>query len=283
MNELTQHRNLMLEKIAEIDDAYSFHARHFCNWVEENRRDLDIDTIKEYFAALNDSDYAASTICVKRQAIKKRIRQIMHDSSISQRVHMDRELADLNIGVTRAPKVNSIAVGADKILTRDELDALVFGARSERQRLFIRFLDATGCRVSEMLAIRRKDCKRDRDQVHIRIIGKGKKERKIRVPEGLHGEITQCFQAESDFLFCTSNGKRYTRTYVSDQIHKLGRQILNRDISAHTFRHTFATRMIRRTGKIKAVSEYLGHASVAVTLEMYCHESLDDSELFEAL
>jgi integrase len=52
-----------------------------------------------------------------------------------------------------------------------------------------------------------------------------------------------------------------------------------RHFSPHGCRHTFATRAIERTGKLKAVSEYLGHASVSITLDMYVHEEIADDEL----
>ena len=68
-------------------------------------------------------------------------------------------------------------------------------------------------------------------------------------------------------------------SYVSNQIAKLGRHILGRRISAHTFWHSFATRKIKETAKIQAVSEYLGHSSVAITLSLYCHDELSEEDL----
>jgi len=49
--------------------------------------------------------------------------------------------------------------------------------------------------------------------------------------------------------------------------------------SPHGCRHTFATRAIERTGKLKAISKYLGHASVSITLDMYVHEEIADDEI----
>ena len=48
---------------------------------------------------------------------------------------------------------------------------------------------------------------------------------------------------------------------------------------APTLRHSFATEKIAKTGKIKGVSEYLGHSSSSITLDMYVHEELTDDEL----
>jgi len=50
-------------------------------------------------------------------------------------------------------------------------------------------------------------------------------------------------------------------------------------VGAHALRHSFATAMIARTGKVQGTSEYLGHADPSTTLRFYVHEALNDSEL----
>ena len=81
-------------------------------------------------------------------------------------------------------------------------------------------------------------------------------------------------------VFETAGGKPDNQQYDTGQITKLGQHLLARHINSHTFRHTLATQKIRSTKKIQAISEYLGHATVAITLDMYTHEQLDDHELF---
>ena len=56
---------------------------------------------------------------------------------------------------------------------------------------------------------------------------------------------------------------------------KSGWRILRKDISAHTLRHSFATRMIDEGKSIKGVSKYLGHSNVSTTLDLYVHSELD--------
>ena len=75
----------------------------------------------------------------------------------------------------------------------------------------------------------------------------------------------------------------YAREYVSAQIKKIGHRI-GREISAHTLRHSFATRKVQQLpGKLDAVSRYLGHSSPSITLAMYCHNTMTDAELYEDL
>jgi len=116
------------------------------------------------------------------------------------------------------------------------------------------------------------------DRIKVRIMGKGRKERFIYLPTILYRAICDCFKGTVR-IFETRTGKPYSRSYVSGQIAKLGRYILEKRISAHTFRHSFATRKIRETGKIQAVSQYLGHSSVSITLNLYCHEELSAEDL----
>ncbi len=267
-----------LHRIESIEDNYSFHVRHFCQWIRSTGRSIDFVAISDYFIELNASDYAAATIRVKRQAILKRIRMLFRDRPIEDRILLEEALKDLSTGPTRAPTVASNAVGADKVISPLEYERLLQGARSDRQKMFMMFLWITGCRISEMLGVKLQHCEIQGDRVHVRIMGKGKKERFVWIPVVLWQRIRECF-AGTTYLFATQSGKPYSRSYVSGQIAKLGRFILNRRISAHTFRHSFATRKIKETGKIQAVSEYLGHSSVAITLSLYCHDELSAEDL----
>ncbi|MBA7525416.1 Tyrosine recombinase XerC [subsurface metagenome] len=271
----TEHQ---LRIIESIEDNYSFHVRHFCSWVRTTGHQVNFEAIRDYFMELNAGDYAAATIRVKRQAVLKRVRGLFRDRTIEERVKLEEALKDLSTGATRAPKVNSNAIGADKIISPLEYERLLQGARSERQKMFMMFLWVTGCRVSEMLGVKVQHCEHQGDRVHIRIMGKGKKERYVWLPTILYQRIRECFDGRP-WLFATGTGKAYSRSYVSNQIAKLGRHILSRRISAHTFRHSFATRKIKETGKIQAVSEYLGHSSVAITLSLYCHDELSAEDL----
>lgn len=268
-----------LRTIEQIQDTYSYHARHFCAWVRAEGRGINFEAVHDYLAELNRSDYSAGTKRVKRQAVIKRVRQLFRDRPTEDRVKLEEALKDLNTGETRAPKVNSTAIGADKYLSPTALQKLIEGARSDRQRLFIRFLAATGCRISEALNIKILHCTPEGEKTRMRVTGKGSKERYIAVPIALYEAIRLCFRGTT-WIFETGNGKPYTRSYVSGQIAKLGRAVLNRRISAHSLRHTFATLMIRRGVMIDALSRYLGHSSVSITLDLYCHNSLSDDELF---
>jgi integrase/recombinase XerD len=259
-------------------DSYSGQFRHFVKWARETDHGLDEDGVRAYFLALEGMGYAAATIAVKRASVKRRIRQVYHDASTDDRMKIDRVLYDLDHDI-RTPKINSNQVTRDKVLSGLELSDLIAHCRSDRQRLYIRFLAATGCRVAELCGIRLDQCEEQGEAVKIRIMGKGKKERRLRVPMALYAEIRATFHG-SIWLFETSGGKASMRGYVSSQVAIIGKRI-GKKISAHTLRHTFATFKVNQLpGKLDAISRYLGHSSTAITLNMYVHSSLSDDELF---
>jgi len=265
-----------------IQDNYKFHIWNFIDWMRKNDLVLNYSTIQDYFVYLNTSGYAASSVNVKRAAVKKRIRQLADAGQfdVDMALRLDRALSQLDREPgTKARKINTPEIGQEKLISTEEFSLLLGSARSDRQRLFMRFLWVSGCRVSEMLSIKRQNVRIEGSTAFIRITGKGAKERVLRIPSTLHNSIVSTFKG-SIYLFETSSGKPYTRSYVSAQIKKLGKKFLRRSISAHSFRHSFATRKIAETGKIKAVSRYLGHSSTSITLNMYVHESLTEEELF---
>ena len=167
-------------------------------------------------------------------------------------------------------------IAEDRIVTREEFDRLV-ASTSRRTSLFIWFLYNTGCRVSEMCGARLDHHEDLGDMVRLRVTGKRKKDRKVDIQKALFEAIRATFPGET-FLFQTRGGKPFRPTYVSYEIIKAGRRILGRRISAHTMRHSFATLTIRDGASIKAVSDYLGHANVSLTMAMYVHETLEKGQ-----
>jgi integrase len=168
------------------------------------------------------------------------------------------------------------AIRAEKMLTAEEVQTLL-GALSPRGQGFVRFLYATGCWISEALGIRLSDCQAN-GGVTIEVTGKGGKARKVRLSRKLFNELRATFGG-SVYLFETRKGNPYPRTYVTDMIERASKRSLGRMVGAHALRHSFATAMIARTGKVQGTSEYLGHADPSTTLRFYVHEALNDSEL----
>jgi integrase len=262
-------------------DNYGYHVRDFTRWAMTNGEALNQQLIIDYFHTLNESTFSANTIRIKRQAVKARLRQLSEGRGLDShfRDSLESFLRDLDRKTTtRAPKVNSRTVEKEKYLTKADIQKLLDNSRGIRQNLIIRFLWASGARVSEMIGIRLSDSQVLGDVVFIRLMGKGSKERYIKISTALFNEINHAMRGVQ-YLFETATGRQYQRTAVSDQLQKLTTRVLGKPFRAHSLRHSFATHKIKSGVPISYVSKYLGHSSVSITAAMYDHGSIETADL----
>lgn len=227
--------------------------------------------LESWKASLKSSGLSVSSINRKLSGVKTVLRR----AADSQGPQMRRGL-EAALSTVKGIKQARTAIRAEKMLTEEEVETLL-AVLSPRGQGFVRFLYATGCRISEALGVRLTDCQGN-GTVSVEVTGKGGKARKVRLARALFDELRQTFNG-STWLFETSKGNPYPRTYVSEMIEKASKRSLGRMVGAHALRHSFATAMISKTGKVQAVSEYLGHTDPATTLRFYTHEALTDSEL----
>ena len=267
-----------LEAMRSREDSYTDHIKDFLAFAERRGGEVDYDLVREYFVVLNERPCANSTKGIRRQAVKARLRAAVDGMDFNEAAAFREAMRKLDREVP-APKTQAAPIGSDRILRRDELDRLLARATT-RDSCFLRFLWRTGARVSELTGLRLDQCERQGDVVRLRVVGKGNKERFLRIRSRFFGEIRATFQGET-YLFETSGHRAFSRIYVSERVHKLAQEVLGRRLGAHALRHSFATWTIRRTNKIQAVSTYLGHSSTAITMNFYVHEQLDDDELLD--
>ena len=155
-----------------------------------------------------------------------------------------------------------------------------------RNRAMLEVLYSSGLRVSELVELRLNNVYADIG--FLRVIGKGNKERlvpigrdalkylKIYIDE-IRGRSPHKLPQKGfdSYVFLNRNGKKLTREMVFMIIKGLAlRTGLNKSISPHTFRHSFATHLIEGGADLRAVHEMLGHESITTT-EIYTHLDRD--------
>ncbi|MBC3847801.1 tyrosine recombinase XerD [Winogradskyella echinorum] len=158
----------------------------------------------------------------------------------------------------------------------------------ERNRAIIETLYSCGLRVSELIELKISDL--FFDEGFIKVTGKGDKQRFVPI-----GPSTQKFiniwidirnhidtQPNSkDILFLNYKGKKLTRAMIFTIIKKLVEKAgLNKNVSPHTFRHSFATHLLENGADLRAIQMMLGHESITTT-EIYMH--VDRSHLSDVL
>lgn len=239
----------------------------------EGKGKSPVEILDSYFS-WRKRKFSPSTFLVSKYALKKALMRGASDPLVRAGIEQYfRELKD--------PKTKR-SVSSHEILSPEEIKEILEKAKP-RERLFIEFLWKTGVRVSEMVNIRLKDCRRKGEYVYIRILGKGRKEREVFIPFSLFQEIRNEFQGE-EWLFETQEGNPFRRQRVWEYIKKAGRRIGREDIHPHTLRHSFASLLVKKRVDIRAVSRYLGHSSITITSDFYLHNELapeDVEKVFE--
>ncbi len=179
-------------------------------------------------------------------------------------------------------------------LSIKEIDRLIAAidlskAEGERNRAILEMLYSCGLRVTELITLKLSNV--SFVEGFIKVVGKGNKERlapigntslkylNIYINEIRNHQKIQ--KGHEDIIFLNRRGKQLTRVMIFTIIKKLAEKIsLKKNISPHTFRHSFATHLIQGGADLRAVQEMLGHESITTT-EIYTH--IDKEYLREAI
>jgi integrase/recombinase XerD len=149
-----------------------------------------------------------------------------------------------------------------------------------RDRAILETLYASGLRISE-LADMRLHCINQENQ-SIRILGKGTKERVIPISPTTIAKIETYVEetrvvllernaVETDYLFISQKGGKLTRQRLWQIIKETARSVgIDKPISPHTLRHSFATHLLENGASLRIIQEMLGHADIATT-QIYTH------------
>lgn len=216
-----------------------------------------------------------STIAIYKAALKKLIKYQIKD--INKKAIIDSAFSEIKI--TKTDK----AITKEQIVSKDTINKMM-KISNKKNRLIIQTLYSTGLRVSEFVNIKKKDCKIKIEDnikyISISIIGKGNKERKIKLKIELYNQIINTFNGKI-YLFETKNNRAFNRQYIYKIINNAGLKVLGtRQVHPHTLRHSFATRLLIQDKKsLKAVSKYLGHSSTSITNDFYIHDELKITDL----
>jgi len=108
-------------------------------------------------------------------------------------------------------------------------------------------------------------------------------ERRARIPAGLHAAIVSEFGEAGEFIFTTEQGNPFRRQYITREIARAARRVLGARITAHDLRHSRGTDLYRASGRLVAVSRFLGHSGVEVTARYYTRDDFTVAELLDGI
>ncbi len=166
-----------------------------------------------------------------------------------------------------------------KVLSLKEITTLLNSSLNTLEKAILELLYASGLRVSELTDLQINNI--DTKTRYLRCLGKGSKERIVPIGKKACQALEKYFKQreyiikkyniKSKFCFLKDSGKKLTRQDVYSFINSLGKNI-DKDISPHTIRHSFATHLLENGADLRVVQELLGHSDVSTT-QLYTHIS----------
>ena len=204
---------------------------------------------------------------------------------------MDRRIDALPTELLPSPKIGE---HLPEVLSVEEIDRIISGIdlsekEGQRNRAIIEMLYSCGLRVSELCNLLISDIWRD--EGFVKVMGKGRKERFVPISGRALRELSlweecRCHinirPGNEDYVFLSfKRGRKLSRITVFHIVKVLAENAgITKEISPHTFRHSFATHLLEGGANLRAIQEMLGHESIATT-EIYTH--LDNSRLIEEI
>jgi integrase/recombinase XerD len=266
-------------------DNYSFDIERLCSFLSQNSIQVSPIAISE--ETLQQFIYAVS----KEVNPRSQARIISGLKSFFSYLIFEDFRNDNPLELIESPKTGR---KLPDTLAVEEIDALISAIdlssnEGERNRALLETLYGCGLRVSELVSLRISDL--FFDEGFLKITGKGNKQRFVPV-----GELTQKYieiyknnvrihlniqKGFEDALFLNRRGRQLTRAMIFTIIKDLAVKInLNKKISPHTFRHSFATHLLENGADLRSIQLMLGHESITTT-EIYVH--LDRKYLTEVI
>ena len=256
-------------------DNYSFDIDRLCLFLEENSIAVSPITISE--ETIQQFIYSVS----KEVNPRSQARIISGLKSFFSYLIFEDYRSDNPMELIETPKTGR---KLPDTLSIDEIDALISAIdlttnEGERNRAMLETLYGCGLRVSELVSLKISDL--FFDEGFVKITGKGNKQRFVPV-----GNLTQKYiqiyrdfkrtdlnikKGHEDTLFLNRRGSQLTRAMLFTIIKDLATKIeLNKSISPHTFRHSFATHLLENGADLRSIQLMLGHESITTT-EIYVH------------
>jgi len=226
--------------------------------------------IVSYFVTLQSLGLVNTSLARKRVALKQFF------------LYLSRQDVDIKVDFDQVPKIR-ISQHLPDFLTVDEMFKLLDSLPSEnplqiRNKVMMEVLYATGLRISELLGLTLHDIIYS-DQV-ILVRGKGSKQRYVPLLENVLEQLSVYITKvrpillklkKNDYIFLNNAGNKMTRMGFWKILQKAVLEAgLKKDVTPHTFRHSFATHLLEAGVNLRIVQTLLGHSSLNTT-QIYTH------------
>lgn len=246
----------------DVNDFYAFlQSQALSSWHQVEQQHL-ID----FLAYKKKEEYASASLCRALIAVKVFFRFLKREGIIEDNVTIHLQ----------TPRLWQLI---PEVLSPEEIEALLMKPdpttkRGARDRAILEVLYASGLRVSELCHLKLYDV----DDVYLRVRGKGGKERLVPIGRKAIAAVDRylSFREDADrdqYLFVGRSQQPIDRITVWSMVKQYAKQAgIQKNISPHTLRHSFATHLLDNGADLRVIQEMLGHANISST-DRYTHVS----------
>lgn len=156
------------------------------------------------------------------------------------------------------------------VLSKEEITKMFESTLNLRHRLILMFLYYTGVRLDEIVNLKWEDLDFDRDTIHLKIT-KGSKDRVLFFHQKLKQFIAMFNLKKEGLIFLSNLGRKYNKRTIQVIVKSAATKAgVNKRVTPHTLRHSFATHLLEAGADIRHIQKLLGHASLQTT-QIYTH------------
>ena len=248
----------------------------YCEYLKANRNVFEVgdvrkEDIEAYLALLKKNGFTATSISRKLTAIKK-----FHAFCLNE---YPRDVKD---DPSKLISFSKKETHLPEVLSVEEIDLLINSIDTTtevgvRNKAILEVLYSTGMRISELTEL--KLAQIHLNQKYLIALGKGNKERICHLGDeaviALRKYISEVrikhLHVPTDLCFLNYQGTHLSRNYIFKYIKELAKKAnINKEISPHTIRHSFATHLLQNDVSLRVVQAMLGHENISTT-QIYTH------------
>lgn len=259
-------------------EAYTRDIKDYLAYLKDNKindiENVNYDIINNYITLIKDQ-YATSTLARKANAIRTfhqfiSFKYDMHDPSSNIEVHKSEKQLPIFCTLQEIEQIMNYFDDSPKGILNHALLEIIYGC---------------GLRVREVCDLTLSQV--DLETKILRVLGKGQKERIVPIPEATAAILKKYLvvvrpiysKNKVNYFFINPKGNHIRTEYIESMLKYVLSQVnINKKITPHKLRHTYATHLLENGCDLRSIQELLGHADISTT-QIYTH--VEKKRLFE--
>jgi len=221
----------------------------YFQYAKDIRKEPDVALVKRYLLEKREYGWSPQTLNLHLNAIKYFYREICKSGK------------KINLKFAKISKKLPI------VLSRTEVEKILNSIENRKHKLLVALAYGAGLRVGEIVGLRIRNINFDELTIHIKS-GKGEKDRITIFPEKLKADLREltALQHGNEYVFESERGGKLTERSAQAIFEKaLKKAKIQKDVSFHSLRHSFATHLLENGVDIRYVQELLGHQNIRTT------------------